>query len=269
MDHNSSQSLEGNALALKYFNGDVNAGDLASPYMLAAISGRPVRHLHMAQDADEIHYMCVGSTIRHADARTIVWGTGVMNPQYRLRAPPKIVIGVRGPLGSAALAAKGYGEFPAIGDGALSIPRFFSPAVEQKFAAGLIPHYVDLDDPFCDTFRETGGLVISPQQPLEPYLLSLLSCRVIASSSLHGLIFAHAYGLPAIWIELDDRVVGGGFKFQDHYAFMGVDVSDIPKWRPDQSISQNLARASCPSVPRISRAAPDMLREVLESNNHV
>lgn len=257
------------ALALKYFNDHINAGDLASPYLLSAISERPVRHLPMAQDADELHYMCVGSTIRHADARTIVWGTGVMSPHYKLRARPGKVIGVRGPIGSAVLASMGYGEFRAIGDGALSLPRFFSPTVDRKFDAGLVPHYKDLEHSFCDRFQDEGGLIISPQQPLEAYLRMLLSCRVIASSSLHGLIFAHAYGLPAIWIELSNQVFGGGFKFHDHYAFMGVDSVDIPKWRFDQSIAQNLARANCPPVPEISRAAPDMLRDILEANNHV
>ena len=223
----------------------------------------------MAQDADELHYMCVGSTIRHADAQTIVWGTGVMNPRYRLRAQPRKVIGVRGPLGSAALSAMGYGEFTPIGDGALTMPRFFSPEIDQKHAVGLIPHYVDLDHSFCEIFREAGGLVISPQQELEPYLRALLSCRVIVSSSLHGLIFAHAYGVPAIWVELSNRVIGEGFKFHDYYAFMGIDVpDDIPKWRFDQSIARNITRANCPPVPKISRNAPDMLREVLEANNH-
>jgi pyruvyltransferase len=110
--------------------------------------------------------------------------------------------------------------------------------------------------------------VISPQQPLEDYLCALLSCRIIVSSSLHGLIFAHAYGLPAIWIKLSDRLVGGEFKFHDHYAFMEVDALEIPRWNFDQTIAQNLAKATCPPIPAIAKAAPDMLRDVLEANGH-
>lgn len=257
-----------NKIFLKYFNGEINAGDLASPYVLEAISGRTVRHLEMNQDASVLHYMCVGSTIRHADALTIVWGTGVMSPEYKLRARPKQVIGLRGPLSCAALQALGYGDFHAIGDGALSMASFFSPSVAQTCDAGLIPHYVDIEHSFCVQFKDWGGCVISPQQPLEDYLCALLSCRVIVSSSLHGLIFAHAYGVPAIWIKLSDRLVGGEFKFHDHYAFMGVAAAEIPRWDFDLTIAQNLAKANCPPIPAIAKAAPDMLRDVLEANGH-
>jgi pyruvyltransferase len=49
----------------------------------------------------------------------------------------------------------------------------------------------------------------------------LYSCERIASSSLHGLILADAYGIPSCWIELSRRIAGGWFKFIDYFCSVG------------------------------------------------
>lgn len=56
------------------------------------------------------------------------------------------------------------------------------------------------------------------------------ACRVILSSSLHGLVVAHAYGIPAAWVQFSDKLSGDGSKFRDHAASIGVELvpaSDI------------------------------------------
>jgi pyruvyltransferase len=45
------------------------------------------------------------------------------------------------------------------------------------------------------------------------------------------LIFAHAYGKPAVWIELSDKVVGNGFKFYDYYLSLGVQPDEVKRIR--------------------------------------
>jgi hypothetical protein len=58
---------------------------------------------------------------------------------------------------------------------------------------------------------------------------AIASCRAILSSSLHGIIAAHAYGVPATWVKPSDRPKGDGFKFLDYWASMGRDdVKPLP-----------------------------------------
>ena len=64
-------------------------------------------------------------------------------------------------------------------------------------------------------------MLIDPLAPLPEYMAALSGCEAIASSSLHGIVFAHAYGIPAVHVQLSDRVLGEGFKFDDYRASIG------------------------------------------------
>jgi len=50
----------------------------------------------------------------------------------------------------------------------------------------------------------------------------ILSCDRIISSSLHGMIVAHAYGIPAIWIKFSNNLYGDDVKFDDYLLSVNI-----------------------------------------------
>jgi hypothetical protein len=61
------------------------------------------------------------------------------------------------------------------------------------------------------------AILIDTLQPVESYVNQLTSCEAILSSSLHGLIIAGAYGIPAARISFGEDIGGDGTKFVDYF----------------------------------------------------
>lgn len=53
---------------------------------------------------------------------------------------------------------------------------------------------------------------------IESLVDDIISCDIIVSSSLHGIIFSHSYGVPAYHVEFKDFYSNGNFKFADYYS---------------------------------------------------
>lgn len=73
-------------------------------------------------------------------------------------------------------------------------------------------------------------LVIDVSNPWTEVVDAIRSSDVVLSSSLHGLIVAEAYGIPASWIRISDRLQGGSFKFNDYYLATGRAEREPTRW---------------------------------------
>lgn len=95
-----------------------------------------------------------------------------------------------------------------MGDLGLLASRIW-PKSPAKYNIGVVRHFVDTDDyPYAD-------IVINASDPAETVIAQISSCRVILSSSLHGLIVADSYGIPNMRISRDD-VITGNWKWLDY-----------------------------------------------------
>jgi hypothetical protein len=91
------------------------------------------------------------------------------------------------------------------------------PQVKKEYRLGIAAPYVDRMNPWVQSLLATWRISNVHADP-EIFLANLAGCEAVASSSLHGLIFAEALRVPNVWIELSGKVHGGGFKFRDWFS---------------------------------------------------
>lgn len=202
-----------------------NFGDVLNPYLVEKVTGLPPRFAP-AEEA----LLAVGSVIKFARVGTTVWGTGTprMTDPLDLQADYRAV---RGPL-TRELVLRSGGTCPEVyGDPTLLLPRYYRPPdLPPRHAVGLVRHLKHRDVPLrLDGVHEIS-VVRCGAADVERFVDELAECEVVLSSSLHGVITAQAYGIPARWCDfsaLPGAIPGDGTKFEDYFRSV-----DLPIQRP-------------------------------------
>lgn len=208
-----------------------NFGDELNRLIVGNILGE--ENVISVERFEDAQLVAIGSIIQDIPEHWcgIIWGTGLMFEHLQPRQPNAKVIALRGKMTARrmgkAVNTEGYLMPPVFGDPGLLADRLQAKS-STTHELGVVPHYVDYDN--VDILKQLGGLgaavkVIDPcQHPLN-VLADISACQHIVSSSLHGMITAHAYGIPATWARFSDKVQGGAFKFQDYLSAFGIDDS--------------------------------------------
>lgn len=201
-----------------------NFGDWIGPFLYQHLVGQPPEHRRPSDLGRDTTYLAVGSILGAACMDSIVWGSGLMD-QRTLFPRPRRIDAVRGPLTREVVLALGY-ECPEVyGDPGLLLPLFVEPAKDRKESlVGVVPHFRDLEGA-TERFagREADGIrLIDVRRPIDEIVEAITGCEAVVSSSLHGLIVAHAYGVPTGHVDLGQNLMGDGMKFADHYAALGL-----------------------------------------------
>lgn len=212
-----------------------NYGDLLGKYLAEKISGKPVFFAWPKKwsvlDYFQPIYVTIGSILTHVNHKCIIWGSGIISKEYPIKKAT--FLAVRGPQTRKFLLDLGY-EVPEIyGDPALLLPRCFNPTVEKKYRFGIVPHYNDWKR-VKDWFSENEEVLVVDMMTddIEAKTKEFLQCEKIVSSSLHGIIIAHAYGIPAVWQKFSNNVFGDDIKYQDYLESVQMD-SYSPKIQED------------------------------------
>lgn len=194
---------------------DKNFGDILTPYILDFFDIE-----YNYTDIDNANIICIGSIIRHARDNQLVLGSGVMFNKDKINPKANYKF-VRGPYTRQKIIQAG-GDCPEIyGDAALLLP-LICPSEAKKYDIGIVPHFVDYAY-VKEMYPEHKIINVITDNPLE-VAKEISSCKKIISSSLHGIIAAHAYGIPAAWVEFSNKIKGDRIKFKDHYASIGLEA---------------------------------------------
>lgn len=202
-----------------------NIGDALNVYLVKKITGHAPIYVQTHRDT-HAKYMVCGSILNHADKDTIVWGAGiakaddVIDPRCDIRA-------VRGPLTAERCGRQAGISCKVYGDPALLMPMFYDPDEPKRYDVGVVPHYIHQSQ-VTEAFPPDCKF-INVFDDVETIVSQIKSCNLILSSSLHGIILAHAYGVPAVWFEGMYPLGGDGTKFYDYFLSVGVKAS-LHKW---------------------------------------
>lgn len=205
-----------------------NWGDVLSQFLLEHFSGKKLNKNDVFY-FDDASYMLdkngkivgIGSSMKYVRPDDYVWGTGCID-EHHVGNKPRKVYSVRGPLTREVLLKRGWDVPEVYGDPALLFPQVYNPTIEKKYKVGLIPHCVDFHSldglKAINHMEDMGVKIINVTAGIYEFIDQLKECEMIISSSLHGLIAADAYGIPNHRVKISKLLLGGDFKYLDHYA---------------------------------------------------
>lgn len=230
-----------------------NYGDLLSKYIVTQVSGQEARFYNAVGGRKKWfqpqYLMAIGSILSYAFKNAHVWGSGIIHKEDNIQKAT--FYAVRGPLSRKRILEQGYSCPEVYGDPALLLPTFYNPTVTKEVEVGIIPHYVDYDEVYKDYDKQEGIVVIDLMtQDVEQTTAQILTCKRIVSSSLHGVIVAHAYGIPAIWVQFSGKLSGDNIKYADYFLSVGIDPYTAEKLEIKQTKEMFLRKVNnLPNLP--------------------
>ena len=249
-----------------------NFGDSLSPYLVKKIANKEVKYLNLGfnnKDRNDFGYMVVGSIASLAGSSTKVWGSGILDINLCPNKGAEF-FAVRGPITRMWLEFQGFNVPEIYGDPALLLPLFYNKEVKIKHEIGFIPHYIHSE--LCkEKFQESFIIDVLGHSgneldgKIEATIDKIRSCKLIVSTSLHGIIVAHAYGIPAIWATFSTskrKLMGGKWqymKFQDYYLSVGLMPPKLPLDLSNKRITSNFLSGLYLKSPKLNINLKDLL----------
>ncbi|WP_444890109.1 polysaccharide pyruvyl transferase family protein [Microbulbifer sp. DLAB2-AA] len=247
-----------------------NYGDALSPLIVSALSRKKCKL--RAFDKPSTRLVSTGTIGHNIHSGTAhFWGTGFdksYNPLTKKQtgyAVPKstkiIVHSLRGRMSQKLLQSGGVKCPDIYGDPVWLLPNLLPNTIEKKYELGVIIHLTEIDSykPTANPIREFSRYQIPEHLKNKIKIINtvipasaegiiektneILSCKRIATTSLHGIVIPEAYEIPCIYFP----TYSGGRKvlsifeessiidhrFRDLYS--GLNIERIPAYAKDRT----------------------------------
>lgn len=209
--------------------GKENFGDAITGDIIKSIYGRnyiwsPLNQCDMVGVGSIIDAVNEGSDTNLINA----WGSGFIR-QGKHGANHNIhPWSVRGPLTSKRMECNEL----VMGDPGILASLVYERSRHKNNKVGVVLHYADANDDLVKKLKgDNRFILINPLNNPQEVAYQITSCKLILSSSLHGLIFADSWKIPNYHIKLSDKVNGGEYKFRDYCGGVGkkYEPADVKK----------------------------------------
>lgn len=203
-----------------WWTGNPNFGDDLTRVLMPSWGIAPV--LKPARKAD---FFGVGSVIELIPEGFggWVWGSGKMHEDVSTRLPHARVLAVRGALTRDLMRLR---SDTVLGDPGLLASRVVSRPARLSGRIAIVPHFTHQGLPDIRSLRDRLGdeaIVIDVTRPARRVIREIARADAVVTTSLHGLIIADSYGIPAAWSLPEPVLSGGSFKFRDHESVVSPD----------------------------------------------
>lgn len=210
-----------------YWHKSSNFGDNLTKYIIEKITGETC--LFSEANSKDKKYVLAGSILNTEGlSNSIILGAGFASKSDNYTGKNNEIIAVRGILSLLNLLSsdsedvinsEDRDEPIDICEPGLCLSKIYKPKKSTKKVLGIVPHLVDYEkviDKYGDNRNvKVINLRTHSKKDLEKIIDDIYSCEYIISSSLHGLVVAHSYKIPSLWVEFSNNVIGNGFKFID------------------------------------------------------
>ncbi|WP_165478230.1 polysaccharide pyruvyl transferase family protein [Arthrobacter sp. S39] len=196
-----------------------NFGDLLGPVIVRELLKKNATRIESSTAKPSQRLFSVGSVLHYARNSDIIWGSGVNGKisQDRYDFTELDVRAVRGPMTRDFLAQLGVKSPAIFGDPGLLVndlwgrDAFYADPKARKTL--IVPNLNDFP-----TYDPADTRVMNPQSPLEECIQRIASAEFVTGSSLHGIILAESFGIPARLILPRHETL---FKYEDYYLGSG------------------------------------------------
>ncbi len=240
-----------------WWDGHPNFGDDMTPWLLP--------HYGLAagyRSAGASRMAGIGSILEFLpeDWDGVVWGSGLMEERAH-PLPQARFLAVRGELTRELAGVQGP---VALGDPGMLMARHLRRP-RTKWDVGIVPHgHHRRHEGLAELARTEGARVrvINVHQGAAAAVREIAACRSVITTSLHGLVTADSYGIPAAWTTLEPPLGGGDFKFRDYETALTPGRTRYVGFDPELSLAALEATARTVDAEMVARRSDDLERSL-------
>jgi pyruvyltransferase len=212
-----------------------NFGDELTPLILERLTGRRVKWSEPAK-ADIVAVGSVLELCLNKGYSGAVWGSGCRHDHltddssWRNGGTPTF-LAVRGRR-TAHVLSQVVSRDPVLGDPGSLIPWLTTPRKQRGRHGIFIPHFRTWNSrnglQMIALARQRGIQIVAPNLSADSVAQEVYGAAFVLSSSLHGLVLAHALERPAMWVDISvDADAEPDFKFIDYGSSMNVNLTPL------------------------------------------
>ena len=212
-------SLSNHKVNLYWWKGHINLGDYLSLVIYQWMCKNKNINTEKTLDCTK-SLLALGSILTATAYDATVWGSGMLSidsiPLFFVKSTDRKldIRAVRGPITRQIVKSVGYDCPEIYGDPAILMPLIYTGKKGgKKHKVSLVSHYAK-----AETKNINVNRINIETHDYEHFIDELLGSEKVISSSLHGIILAEVYGIPAVYLNKNS---GDDLKFWDWYMSTG------------------------------------------------